>query len=64
MRHAWLSHPVTVVAALVLLLNDHLLKHAWPGPVTGKLSDVAGLVVAPPLRPCCCAGAPIWPPPS
>ncbi|WP_156325293.1 hypothetical protein [Nonomuraea sp. SBT364] len=55
---------MTVVAALVLLLNDHLLKHAWPGPVTGKLSDVAGLVVAPPLRPCCCAGAPIWPPPS
>ncbi|MGW0482854.1 hypothetical protein [Nonomuraea sp. NPDC003214] len=49
MRHAWLSHPATLVAALVLLLNDHLLKHAWSSPVTGKLSDVAGLVVAPPL---------------
>ncbi|NRQ37482.1 hypothetical protein HII36_37470 [Nonomuraea sp. NN258] len=34
---------------IVLLLNDHLLKQAWPGFVTGKLSDVAGLVVAPPL---------------
>ncbi|MFC7591115.1 hypothetical protein ACFQYP_51035 [Nonomuraea antimicrobica] len=34
---------------LVLLLNDHLLKPVWPGFVTGKLSDVAGLVVAPPL---------------
>ncbi|MGI5268280.1 hypothetical protein ACQEUU_03935 [Nonomuraea sp. CA-218870] len=34
---------------IVLLLNDHVLKQAWPGLVTGKLSDVAGLVVAPPL---------------
>lgn len=49
MRHAWLCHPVTMVAAVVLLLNDHLLKQAHPGFVTGKLSDVAGLVVAPPL---------------
>ncbi|MFG1708461.1 hypothetical protein ACFLIM_35200 [Nonomuraea sp. M3C6] len=34
---------------IVLLINDHLLKQAWPGFVTGKLSDVAGLVVAPAL---------------
>ncbi|TXK35055.1 glycoside hydrolase [Nonomuraea sp. C10] len=34
---------------IVLLLNDHILKHAWPGFVTAKLSDLAGLVVAPPL---------------
>ncbi|MFD0468690.1 hypothetical protein ACFQ0B_10510 [Nonomuraea thailandensis] len=34
---------------LVLLVNDHLLKQAHPGLVTGKLSDVAGLVVAPAL---------------
>jgi len=40
---------VTLLAALVLALNDHLLKQLWPGLVTGKLSDVAGLVVAPPL---------------
>ncbi|MFG1680646.1 hypothetical protein ACGFNP_10775 [Nonomuraea sp. NPDC049269] len=38
-----------MVAVFVLLLNDHLLKQVWPGFVTGKLSDVAGLVVAPPL---------------
>ena len=38
------------LAALVLLLNDHWLKHAgWLSPVvTGKLSDFAGLIVAPP----------------
>ncbi|MFD9944581.1 hypothetical protein ACFWYW_48300 [Nonomuraea sp. NPDC059023] len=49
MRYAWLCHPATLVAALLLLVNDHLLKQAWPGFVTGKLSDVAGLVVAAPL---------------
>ncbi|WP_214319352.1 hypothetical protein [Nonomuraea sediminis] len=49
MRYAWLCHPATLVAVIVLLLNDHLLKQAWPGFVTGKLSDVAGLVVAPAL---------------
>ena len=36
-------------ALAVLALNDHVLKQAWPGLVTGKLSDAAGLVVAPPL---------------
>ncbi|MEV6521646.1 hypothetical protein AB0M43_06905 [Longispora sp. NPDC051575] len=46
---AWLAHPVTLVAGLLLVLNDHLLKPSFPGPVTGKLSDVAGLVLAPAL---------------
>ncbi|MDQ7803116.1 hypothetical protein Q5425_05210 [Amycolatopsis sp. A133] len=45
----WLAHPLTVGATAVLLLNDHVVKHVWPGLVTGKLSDVAGLVVAPPV---------------
>ncbi|WP_327088389.1 hypothetical protein OIE66_39730 [Nonomuraea sp. NBC_01738] len=49
MRYAWMCHPATALAVLVLLVNDHLLKQTWPGPLTGKLSDVAGLVVAPPL---------------
>ncbi|MEU6788252.1 hypothetical protein ABZ912_54445 [Nonomuraea angiospora] len=40
---------MTVAGVFVLFINDHLLKQAWPGPVTGKLSDVAGLVVAPAL---------------
>ena len=42
-----LAHPGAVLALVVLALNDHVLKEAWPGWVTGKLSDVAGLVVAP-----------------
>lgn len=46
---SWLAHPLTVVALAVLLLNDHVLKAAYPGWLTGKLSDVAGLLVAPPL---------------
>ncbi|MER7503693.1 hypothetical protein AB0L05_15230 [Nonomuraea pusilla] len=49
MRYAWLCHPATLAAVIVLLVNDHLLKAVWPGFLTGKLSDVAGLVVAPPL---------------
>ncbi|MGW2191113.1 hypothetical protein ACWCSH_02030 [Streptosporangium sp. NPDC001682] len=46
---AWIGHPLTVIAVVVLLLNDHLFKPLWPGLVTGKLSDIAGLIVAPPL---------------
>ena len=42
-----LAAPVTVACLVLLVLNDHVLKQAWPGPVTGKLSDVVGLVVAP-----------------
>ncbi|GIG41115.1 hypothetical protein [Cellulomonas phragmiteti] len=40
-------HPVPLVALAVLLLNDHVLKAAAPGWVTGKLSDVAGLAFFP-----------------
>ncbi|MEW9534383.1 hypothetical protein [Microbispora sp. NPDC049125] len=46
---AWLAHPVTAAGVAVLLVNDHVLKRLWPGPVTGKLSDLAGMLVAPPL---------------
>ena len=42
-----LLHPVALVALVALVVNDQLLKAAWPGPVTGILSDIAGLVVAP-----------------
>ncbi len=38
-----------MLALVVLVVNDHLLKYTWPGFVTGKLSDVAGLVLLPPL---------------
>lgn len=42
-----LASPLSVGALVLLVVNDHVLKEAWPGWVTGKLSDVAGLVVAP-----------------
>lgn len=40
-------HPVALVSLVVLLVNDHVLKFAAPGWVTGKLSDVAGLAFFP-----------------
>jgi len=42
-----LLHPVPLLALLVLVVNDHVAKHRWPGLLTGKLSDVAGLIAAP-----------------
>ena len=45
----WLGAPPTVLALIVLVLNDHVWKQQWPGFVTGKVSDVAGLLVAPAL---------------
>jgi hypothetical protein len=42
-----LLHPLALVALGTLILNDHLLKGLVGGPITGKLSDVAGLVVLP-----------------
>ena len=44
------THPVTVAALVVLLLNDALFKALWPDSwVTGKLSDLAWVVFASPL---------------
>jgi len=41
-------HPVALAAVVVLVVNDWVLKpSAAPGWLTGKLSDVAGLVFAP-----------------
>jgi hypothetical protein len=52
-RSHWavLRSPVFVAALVVLVLNDHWLKGAGllPGWLTGKLSDFAGLIVAPVL---------------
>jgi hypothetical protein len=42
-----LLHPLPLAAIALLLLNDHILKSALPGPLTGKLSDVAGLAFFP-----------------
>jgi hypothetical protein len=41
------TRPLAVVAVLVLFVNDHWLKQIHPGFVTGKLSDVAGMVFFP-----------------
>lgn len=41
------AHPLAVAAVVTLVLNDFVLKDRWPGLVTGKLSDVAWLVLAP-----------------
>lgn len=42
-----MSHPLALAALAVLVLNDHWAKFRYPGWVTGKLSDVAILVVGP-----------------
>lgn len=40
-----LLHPAFVGAVALLAVNDHVLKDRWPGLITGKLSDFAGLFV-------------------
>ncbi len=42
-------HPVALLSLALLLLNDHYLKEHFGGPVTGKLSDAAGIVFFPVL---------------
>ncbi|MBX3225036.1 MAG: hypothetical protein KF795_31250 [Labilithrix sp.] len=42
-----MTRPLAIVAVLVLFVNDHVLKQAWPGLVTGKLSDIAGMIFFP-----------------
>jgi len=48
-RHALiaLSHPVSIVALLVLLLNDYWWRQVAPSWFTGKIGDVAWLIFAP-----------------
>jgi hypothetical protein len=42
-----LLHPAALAAIALLVVDDHLLKTAQPGVITGKLSDVAALVFFP-----------------
>ena len=42
-----LLHPLALAAIALLIVNDHVLKARYPGWLTGKLSDVAGLVFFP-----------------
>jgi hypothetical protein len=45
--HHPLLHPIALASIALLIVNDHLLKVYVPNAVTGKLSDVAGLVFFP-----------------
>lgn len=40
-------HPLVIVSIVVLMVNDHFLKEQYPSLLTGKLSDVAGLIFFP-----------------
>jgi hypothetical protein len=42
-----LVHPVAVVSIALLIVNDHVLKPTYGNWITGKLSDLAGLVFFP-----------------
>lgn len=47
-----LLSPIWLVAVVVLAVNDHIVKNVAPGVVSGKLSDLAGMIVAPALLAC------------
>jgi hypothetical protein len=42
-----LSHPISIAAIIVVLLNDHWWRHAAPSWFTGKIGDFAWLIFAP-----------------
>jgi hypothetical protein len=44
---ASLLHPFTWLSLVVLVLNDHVLKQLYPGVLSGKLSDFAGVLLLP-----------------
>lgn len=46
-RFRLLIQPAFLLALIVLVVNDHYLKSAYPGWLTGKLSDFAGLFMLP-----------------
>lgn len=42
-----ITHPVSCLAVILLLINDHWLRHTYPSWLTGKLGDFTWLVFAP-----------------
>jgi hypothetical protein len=44
---ASLSHPLSMAAIVVLLINDHLWRKVAPSWLTGKIGDAAWLIFAP-----------------
>ena len=47
MKSKYLLNAVFIGGLFVLILNDHVLKTAFGNGLTGKLSDVAGLLIFP-----------------
>ena len=58
-RDSGILHPVALAALIALVVNDHVGKPCYPGWVTGKLSDAAGLIVFPLLA--CAVARPVVP---
>lgn len=54
---AALARPLPLLAVALLVLNDHWAKAAYPGWLTGKLSDAAGLAFFPILLAALAEGA-------
>jgi hypothetical protein len=46
-RERDLLHPISLLALGTLVINDQVLKVRWPSWWTGKLSDLAGMMVFP-----------------
>lgn len=46
-KNKLLAHPMFLLALFTLLINDFILKWEYHNWLTGKLSDFAGLIVAP-----------------
>jgi hypothetical protein len=42
-----LLHPLAFTSLALLVLNDHVFKRLVPSPLTGKLSDIAGVFFLP-----------------
>lgn len=42
-----LLHPIALASIVLIIVNDRVLKHTIPGVLTGKLSDVTGMVFFP-----------------
>jgi len=40
-------HPVAITSLALLVLNDRVLKERYGNAITGKLSDVAGIIFFP-----------------
>jgi hypothetical protein len=39
-----IMHPIALASIVLVAVNDHWAKYAFPSPLTGKLSDIAGLI--------------------